>query len=178
MKKIKLVRTYGPLPVLTKKFTQRETLPGQHGGIAGKKKRSQYGIRLNEKQKLRHNYALNESQFVRYIEKAKRSKQLTGHALLQLLENRLDTCIYREGFAPTILAARQLVSHRHILVNGKIVNIPSYQCQSGDIIQAKKDISHLIGDKTSVQMTRIEKNRPQIELDLTERLVVEYYSRK
>merc|ERR1711968_70117 len=101
MKKIKLVRTYGPLPVLTKKISQRDTAPGQHGGNANKKQ-SQYRIRLAEKQKVRHNYALTERQFVRYVKEAKRSKQLTGHALLQLLENRLDTCVYREGFAPTI----------------------------------------------------------------------------
>ena len=177
MKKIKLVRTYGPLPVLTKKVSSRNTLPGQHG-TEGKKKQSQYGIRLDEKQKLRHNYALSERQFLRYVEKAKRSKQLTGHALLQFLENRLDTCVYREGFAPTILAARQLVSHRHILVNGKSVNIPSYQCQTGDEIQAKSKVTHLTGEKGRVQITRIENTRPSIELELNERLVVEYYSRK
>lgn len=177
MKKIKLVRTYGPLPVLTKKISQRDTAPGQHGGNANKKQ-SQYGIRLAEKQKVRHNYALTERQFVRYVKEAKRSKQLTGHALLQLLENRLDTCVYREGFAPTILAARQLVSHKHILVNGKVLNIPSYQCQTGDEIQAKSSISHITGEKGKAQITRFETNRPPVELDVKERLVVEYYSRK
>ena len=179
MKKIKLVRTYGPLPTLTKKVTHRKSRPGQHGTMGQKgRKQSQYGIRLAEKQKLRHNYALSERQFVRYVEQAKRSKQLTGHALLHLLENRLDTYVYRAGFAPTILAARQLVSHKHILVNGKALNIPSYQCKNGDEIQPKQSITHLTGDSGKYRVARMETNRPQMELDVKERLVVEYYSRK
>jgi small subunit ribosomal protein S4 len=177
MKKIKLVRTYGALPVLTKKVSSRDTLPGQHG-TESRKKQSQYGIRLAEKQKVRYNYALSERQFVKYVQDAKRSKELTGHALLQLLENRLDTCVYRAGFAPTILAARQLVSHKHILVNGKVLNIPSYQCLTGDEITAKSSVSHLTGEKGRMTIPRMEPNRPDIELDVNERLVVEYYSRK
>jgi small subunit ribosomal protein S4 len=177
MKKIKLVRTYGALPVLTKKVSSRDTLPGQHGNES-RKKQSQYGIRLAEKQKVRYNYALSERQFVKYVQDAKRSKELTGHALLQLLENRLDTCVYRAGFAPTILAARQLVSHKHILVNGKVLNIPSYQCLTGDEITAKSSVSHLTGEKGRMTIPRMEPNRPDIELDVNERLVVEYYSRK
>jgi len=179
MKKIKLVRTYGPLPTLTKKQTKRIDPPGEHGKKNQRnKKQSQYGIRLAEKQKVRHNYALSEHQFVKYVNQAKRSKQLTGHALLQLLENRLDTSVYRLGFAPTILAARQLISHKHILVNGTALNIPSYQCQTGDEIQAKQTVQHLTGEKGKIQIKRLETSRPQIELDLKERLVVEYYSRK
>jgi len=176
MKKIKLVRTYGALPALTKKRSDRQP-PGQHGPNKNRKKQSQYAIRLVEKQKVRHNYALSERQFVRYVEQAKRSEQLTGHALLQLLENRLDSWVYREGLAPTILAARQLVSHRHILVNGNVLNIPSYQCKNGDDIQVKSSVSHLIGEKSRIQVHRIESNRPPIELKVQERLVVEYYSR-
>lgn len=179
MKKIKLVRTYGPLPTLTKKVTRRSDPPGEHGKSNQRnKKQSQYGIRLAEKQKVRHNYALSERQFVKYVNQAKRSKQLTGDALLQLLENRLDTSIYRLGLAPTILAARQLISHKHILVNGKALNIPSYQCNTGDELQSKQAVHHLTGDKGKIQVTRLETNRPQIELDVKERLVVEYYSRK
>jgi len=178
MKKIKLVRTYGALPTLTKKRTDRKNPPGQHGVAKQRKKQSQYGIRLAEKQKVRYNYALSERQFVRYVEKAKRSKQLTGHALLQLLENRLDSYVCREGFASTILAARQLISHKHILVNGKVLNIPSYQCQNGDEIEIKQSMTHMTGSKGKSQVIRFETNRPQIELDVKERLVVEYYSRK
>lgn len=179
MKKIKLVRTYGPLPTLTKKLTTRTTAPGQHGQSNQRnKKQSQYGIRLAEKQKVRHNYALSERQFVKYVEEAKRSKQLTGHALLQLLENRLDSYVYRGGFAPTILAARQLVSHKHVLVNGKTLNIPSYQCKVGDEIQVHAKMAQVIGETKKINVTSSEKNRPQVELDVKERLVVEYYSRK
>ena len=180
MKKIKLIRTYGALPTLTKKVPNRlnSNPPGQHGSASKRKKQSQYKIRLVEKQKVRNNYALNERQFARYVEQAKRSKQLTGNALLQLLENRLDTCVYREGFAPTILAARQLVSHKHILVNGDILNIPSYQCQTGDKIQPKMGLSFIPGSGTIKTITRIENTRPNVELKVQERLVVEYYSRK
>jgi len=183
MKKIKLVRIYGALPVLTKKISTRLTLPGQHGNKP-RKKSSQYGIRLIEKQKLRHNYLLKEKQFVRYVEAAKRSKQLTGNALLQFLENRLDTSVYRCGLAPTIAAARQLVTHRHIKLNGEIINLPSYQCKNNDIIvQTKISRSAQQNSGAPVQLGPISVscthfNRPPIELDLKERLVVEFYSRQ
>jgi small subunit ribosomal protein S4 len=179
MKKIRLVRTYGALPTLTQKVSRRDSFPGQHGEKKAKmrkrnqSKQSQYGIRLDEKQKVRHNYALSEKQFVRYVNEAKRSKQLTGHALLQLLENRLDTCVYRFGFAPTILAARQLVTHKHIQINGKTLNIPSYQCQNGDELQ----VTNKAG-QGPVNVTCVKNKRPNIQLSLNERLVVEYYSRK
>ena len=174
MKKIKLVRIYGALPVLTKKLSTRSTLPGQHGNKP-RKKSSQYGIRLIEKQKLRHNYLLKEKQFVRYVEAAKRSKQLTGNALLQFLENRLDTAVYRSGFAPTIAAARQLVSHRHIQLNGEIINLPSYKCKNNDTIL---QIGSGSPTREPVIVSCTHLNRPPIELDLKERLVVEFYSRQ
>merc|ERR1711907_599592 len=112
--------------------TQR---PGQHG--ATQKKLTQYAIRLEEKQKLRFNYGISEKQLMNYIRQAKRIKGATGNILLQLLEMRLDNVIFRLGMAPTIAAARQIVNHKHILVNKSMVSIPSYQCEPGDVIAVK-----------------------------------------
>merc|ERR1711972_442038 len=106
--------------------------PGQHGRAKQKKKSTEYGQRLKEKQKIRFNYGVTERQLVNYVKKSKRIKGKTGHILLQFLEMRLDNLVYRLGLAPTIFSARQLVNHRHICVNGKRVSIPSYQCRPGD----------------------------------------------
>lgn len=144
--RLRIVRRLGVLPGLTRKSSKlRKSSPGQHGkrffirskrlSLAG-----DFRDRLFEKQKLRFNYGVTEKQLVSYYHRAKKSKSSTGTLLLQLLESRLDCILYRLGFAPTIPAARQLITHRHILVNGKLVNIPSFLCCKDDIICAKENI--------------------------------------
>lgn len=141
--RIRIVRRLGLLPGLTRKNTKNRTkTPGQHGKIIfTKTKRSSlsddYKDRLFEKQKLRFNYGITEKQLVLYYKEAKRREGSTGTLLLELLEARLDCVIYRLGFAATIPAARQIVNHGHILVNNKLINIPSFICKSGDIIVIK-----------------------------------------
>lgn len=194
--RIRIVRRLGELPGLTTKQTDRKTAPGQHG--AAVKKPSQYGIRLQEKQKIRYHYGIKESQLMNYVKAAKRSRGSTGEVLLQLLEMRLDNMIFRLGMAPTISAARQIVSHGHILVNGKKVNIPSYQCQPKDTITVrdKKESQDLIKrfvETTSLQtvpphlnfnkqnlvgLVTTKISREWVGLKLNELLVVEFYSRK
>jgi len=142
--RLRIVRRLGLLPGLTKKRAKHRTkTPGQHGKlIFAKTKRSSlsddYRERLLEKQKLRFNYGISEKQLVSYYHEAKRSKGSTGIILLELLESRLDCIIYRLGFASTIPAARQIVNHGHILVNNKLVDIPSFLCEPGDLIQVKE----------------------------------------
>lgn len=118
----------------SKAFARRPFPPGQHGARAGRKKKSDYGIMLAEKQKLRFMYGVLEGQFRKYYEEASRRRGVTGEILLQLLELRLDNIIYRLNFANTRAAARQMVSHGHVLVNGRKVNIPSYSCKPGDVV--------------------------------------------
>ena len=133
--RLRIIRRLGNLPGLTAKVPMRNTLPGQHGRKKKKpQKPREYKIRLMEKQKLRYNYGLTERQLQRYVREARRKKGPTAFFLMQLLEMRLDTIIFRLGFAPTIPAARQFVNHDHILVNNKKINIPSFQCQPNDII--------------------------------------------
>lgn len=191
--RLRIIRRLGELPGLTRKPLTRPNPPGQHG--ATPKKNSQYGIRLLEKQKLRYNYAISETQLIRYVKQARRAKGSTGEILLQKLEMRLDNIIYRLGFAPTILAARQMVSHGHILVNNVRVTIPSYPCQPKDVLavrnkpQSKKLVTnsftsavvpnHLTLNKENltavIQQTA---NRSSIAFELNELLIVEFYSRK
>lgn len=118
----------------SKAFARRPFPPGQHGVRAGRKKKSDYGIMLAEKQKLRFMYGVLEGQFRKYYQEAARRRGVTGDILFQLLELRLDNVIYRLNFANTRAAARQMVSHGHVLVNGKKVNIPSYSCKPGDVV--------------------------------------------
>ena len=175
------------------KSTQR---PGQHG--ATPKKLTQYAMRLEEKQKLRFNYGLSEKQLMTYMKEAKRIKGATGNVLLQLLEMRLDNIIFRLGMAPTIAAARQVVGHKHILVNNKRVSIPSYQCQPGDTITVKdsknsRDLvlnflespalsnipQHLDFDKKTLTAKVLGIiDREWVALKLNELFVIEFYSRK
>jgi small subunit ribosomal protein S4 len=142
--RIKIIRRLGLLPGLTRKIAKnKRKTPGQHGKLAFvKSKRSalsgDYKERLLEKQKLRFNYGVTEKQLISYYKEAKRKKTSTGATLLKLLESRLDCILYRLGFAPTIPAARQIVNHNHICVNGRIVNIPSFQCNPNDIITIKE----------------------------------------
>lgn len=124
---------FGPDKVLSKKNYP----PGQHGNNR-KRKTSEYGIQLREKQKAKYTYGVLEKQFRNMFDKASRSKGITGEVLLQLLECRLDNIIFRLGLAPTRAGARQLVSHRHIVVDGKVVNIPSYSVKPGQLVGVRE----------------------------------------
>jgi small subunit ribosomal protein S4 len=194
--RLRIVRRLGDLPGLTRKTPRKAYPPGQHG--QARRKRSEYAIRLEEKQKLRYNYGVSERQLLRYVRKARRASGSTGQVLLQLLEMRLDNTIFRLGMAPTIPAARQLVSHGHVTVNGQRVNIPSYQCRPGELIgirntEKSRELvkanlqypglanvpSHLELDKaqlTAKVNSVIE--REWVALQINELLVVEYYSRQ
>ncbi|MBR3950915.1 MAG: 30S ribosomal protein S4 [Bacteroidaceae bacterium] len=124
---------YGPDKVLSKKNYP----PGQHG-VNRRRKTSEYGIQLREKQKAKYTYGVLEKQFRNLFERASRKKGITGEVLLQLLEARLDNVVYRLGIAPTRAAARQLVLHRHIVVNGKVVNIASYSVKPGEVVGVRE----------------------------------------
>ena len=172
-----------------------ESAPGQHG--AKKPRLSGYGLQLRETQKIRRIYGVLERQFRRYFAEADRRKGSTGELLLQLLESRLDNVVYRMGFASTRAEARQLVSHKALMVNGQIVNIPSFQVKAGDVVavreKAKKQvrIQEAMGLATqiglpswvSVDATKLEgtfKNVPdraELYSDINEQLVVEFYSK-
>ena len=130
---------FGPDKVLSKKNYP----PGQHGN-SRRRKTSEYGIQLREKQRAKYTYGVLEKQFRLTFEKAVRSRGVTGEVLLQLLESRLDNIVYRLGISPTRAGARQLVSHRHIVVNGKIVNIPSYTVKSGDVVGVREKSKSLL----------------------------------
>ena len=197
--KLKITRRLGSLPGLTTKKSKKINRPGKEGIAEDKnKKLTEYGIRLEEKQKLKFNYGLTESQLFRYVKEARRRKGVTGLILLQLLEMRLDTLCFTLGFAKSIVQARQLVNHGHITVNKKVINIPSFQCRLNDIIGIKNQIS----SKTLVE-SNIQKNstsnlpghisfdsenfeakildycdRNDVNLQLDELLVIEYYSRR
>ncbi len=133
--RVKKMRALGlDLPGLSRKTMQKRPFPpGQHGQRR-RGRRSDYGIQLVEKQKLRYNYGLGERQLRRLMKEARRSKAATGDKLAELVERRLDNVLFRAGFAPTIPAARQMVNHSHFLVNGKKVNIPSFRVKVGDEI--------------------------------------------
>jgi small subunit ribosomal protein S4 len=194
--RLRIIRRLGELPGLTRKSARRAYPPGQHG--QNRKKRSEYAIRLEEKQKLRMNYGLTEKQMLRYVRKARRVAGSTGQVLLQLLEMRLDNTVFRMGMAPTIPAARQLVNHGHVTVNGRPVNIASYQCRPGEEVavrnrEASKKLveanlqypglanlpSHLEFDKEKLAgKVNSVIEREWVALQVNELLVVEYYSRQ
>nr|AZN62272.1 chloroplast 30S ribosomal protein S4 [Echinocodon lobophyllus] len=189
----KKIRRLGALPGLTKKSLRDESYPSPRKG-----KKSQYHIRLEEKQKLRFHYGLTERQLLKYVRIAGKAKGQTGQVLLQLLEMRLDNILFRLGMAPTIPAARQLVNHRHILVNGRIVDIPSYRCKPRDIITAKDEQKSKALIQNSLNSSPQKKLPYHLTLDpvqykglvnqiidsnwvglkINELLVVEYYSRQ
>ncbi len=194
--RLRVTRRLGELPGLTRKSPRKAYPPGQHG--QARRKRSEYAIRLEEKQKLRYNYGITEKQLMRYVREARRASGSTGATILQLLEMRLDNTVFRMGMAGTIPAARQLVNHAHILVNGRRMDIPSYQCSPGDVISVRdRDRSrqlvernmeypglanlpsHLEFDKNTLtgKVNGIIE-REWVALEVNELLVVEYYSRK
>ncbi len=130
---------YGP----DKSFERKNHPPGQHG-LNRRRKTSEYGEQLKEKQKAKYTYGILERQFSNLFAKASRSKGITGEVLLQLLESRLDNVVFRLGLAPSRRAARQLVSHKHIMVNDSLVNIPSYTLKPGDIVTVREKSKSLI----------------------------------
>lgn len=179
-----------------KELAKRPYGPGQHGN-ARKKKPSEYGKQLVEKQKLRFTYGVSERQFSNLFKKAKQIKGVvTGTAFMQLLESRLDNIVYRLGFGNTRRAARQLVNHGHILVNGKKVDIPSYTCKPGDVIAVKESSKTLKVVKESLEsltlvVAYVEVNKETLEgryirlperselaKDIVESNIVEFYNRK
>ena len=134
----KIARKFGePIFGEDKVLTKKNYPPGQHG-LNKRRKTSEYGVQLREKQKAKYTYGVLEKQFHNLFDKASRAKGITGEILLQLLEGRLDNVVYRLGIAPTRAAARQLVLHRHIVVNGKVVNIASYAVKPGDVIGVRE----------------------------------------
>ena len=178
-----------------KSFEKRNFPPGQHGNAKRRGKKSEYAIQLMEKQKAKFTYGILERQFRNLFEKASRSKGVTGEALLQLCESRLDNIVYRFGLSPSRSGARQLVSHRHITINGSIVNIPSCQVKVGDIVGVRekskslniiieskgKDASvyeWLSWNKEQLQGTYVSvPERIQIPENIKEQLIVELYSK-
>ncbi|WKV07982.1 30S ribosomal protein S4 [Thermoanaerobacterium sp. CMT5567-10] len=174
-------------------FARRPYAPGQHG--QNKKKLTNYGTQLREKQKLRRYYGVLERQFERYFEEAERMKGITGDNLLQLLERRLDNVVYRLSIASSRAQARQFVSHGHILVNGRKVDIPSYLVKAGDVISIKDSSKSLEVIKNNVEASTnipdwLDFNkdslegkvlslptREHIDLPVEEHLIVELYSR-
>ena len=172
-----------------------ENAPGQHGARRGRL--SDYGIQLREKQKIRRLYGVLERQFRRYFAEASRRKGATGELLLQLLESRLDNVVYRMGFGSTRAEARQLVSHKAMLVNGEVVNIPSFQVKAGDTVSVREKAKKQVRIQESLQLATqiglpnwvsvdVEKqegifrnmpDRVDLYSDINEQLVVEFYSK-
>jgi small subunit ribosomal protein S4 len=159
--RVKIMRALGvDLPGLSRKTIEaRPTPPGQHGNKASRKRRSDYGIKLIEKQKIRFNYGLTETQMRRLIVDARKGKAPTGESLVQLLERRFDNVVFRAGFAPTLIAARQLVTHGHFLLNGQRANIPSMRLKVGDVVAIRtksKQIPIVVESLKEPSLTRPE----------------------
>jgi small subunit ribosomal protein S4 len=159
--KLRISRRLGRLPGLTTKKSNKINRPGKDGNANADlgKKLTEYGVRLEEKQKLKFNYGLTESQLYRYVKEARRRQGVTGLILLQLLEMRVDTLCFTLGFANSIAHARQLVNHGHITVNNKVVSIPSFQCRINDIISVKEKMS----SKTLIE-NNIKNNQINIKI--------------
>jgi small subunit ribosomal protein S4 len=179
-----------------KNFEKRKYAPGQHGNSRKRSSQSEYAIQLKEKQKAKYTYGLLEKQFSNTFEEASRRHGVTGENLLRLLEFRLDNTVFRLGIAPTRMAARQLVSHKHITVNGKIVNIPSYTLRVGDVVSVREKSKTIEMIMESVKSSRSKKynwlefnadtlegryvempSRDQIPENIKEQLIVELYSK-
>lgn len=193
----KIARKFGePIFGPDKYFEKKNYPPGMHGLMKKRKKVSEYGIQLKEKQKAKFTYGLLERQFLKTFKKASRIKGTTGEILLQLLESRLDNVVFRLGIAPTRAAARQLVGHKHITVNGSVVNIPSYQLRPGDIVGVRERsksleaINDSLASKRHTQYSWLEWNeaeyagkfmnipeRSEIPENIKEQLIVELYSK-
>ncbi|NJN27085.1 MAG: 30S ribosomal protein S4 [Cyclobacteriaceae bacterium] len=182
---------FGPSKALQKKAYG----PGMHGR-GRRKKQSEYAIQLNEKQKAKYTYGVLERQFANLFHKASRKSGITGEVLLQMLESRLDNVVYRLGISPTRRGARQLVLHKHILVNGEVVNIPSYSLKAGDVVSIREKSKSLEVVVNSLTSNRSQKyawldwngsemsgkmmmvpERDEIPENIQEQLIVELYSK-
>ena len=194
--KTKIARKFGePIYGPDKIFTRKNHPPGQHGNQRRRGKLSEYGVQLQEKQKAKYTYGILEKQFSNLFKEALRRKGITGEVLLQICEMRLDNVVYRLGIAPTRRAARQLVTHKHITVNGTNVNIPSYALKVGDQVTVRARSKSLETITNSIiaspsQMEWLEWNgetqlgkvvaapeRIQIPENIKEQLIVELYSK-
>lgn len=195
--KTRIARKFGePIFGADQYFEKKNYPPGQHGAMKGKRKSSEYGVQLKEKQKAKYTYGVLERQFENLFDKAARSKGVTGEVLLQLLESRLDNVVYRLGISPSRAGARQLVSHRHISVNGSILNIPSYQVKPGDIVSVREKSKSMEVITNSTASSRQSKfswlewdsaalagrflnvpERSDIPENIKEQLIVELYSK-
>ena len=195
--KTKIARKFGePIFGVDKSFEKKNYPPGQHGLSRKRKKSSEYGIQLKEKQKAKAIYGVQEKQFRRAFEYAERLGGITGEDLLKHLECRLDNVVFRLGIAPTRAAARQLVSHRHITVNGEVVNIPSFSLKAGDIVEVREKskslevIQDALGSGRGSRFSWLEwdgqkmagkfmskPERSDIPENINEQLIVELYSK-
>ncbi|PID87879.1 MAG: 30S ribosomal protein S4 [Bacteroidia bacterium] len=193
----KIARKFGsPIFGPDKSFDKKNYPPGQHGPDKRRRKVSEYGIQLKEKQKVKYTYGLLEKQFYNLFKRATRIKGITGEIFIQLLESRLDNVVFRLGIAPTRAAARQTVSHGHITVNGNTVNIPSYSLKPGDIVAVREKSKSLQqitdslsrGVHTRYAWLEWDENllsgkfvnmpeRSEIPEDIKEQLIVELYSK-
>ena len=178
-----------------KAFEKRNYPPGQHGNNRRRPKKSEYAIQLMEKQKAKFTYGILERQFRNLFDRASRSKGVTGEVLLQLCESRLDNIVYRLGIAPTRSAARQLVNHRHITLNGSVNNIPSTHIKEGDFVGVREKSKSLeVVERSVAQSTSVQEwlswneatlegtlvsvpTREQITENIKEQLIVELYSK-
>ncbi len=178
-------------------FSKRPFAPGQHGSASLRKKQSEYGLQLRQKQRAKRIYGVLETQFRNYFAKADKTPGITGENLLRLLELRLDNVVYRMGYGRSRTEARQVVRHNHFLVNGKKVNIPSYQMKVGDVVEVKetakslqryKDILDVTASRVVPEWLSAEHdslrgtvnaipNRDQIDIPVLETLIVELYSK-
>ena len=195
--KSKIARKFGePIYGPDKAFEHKNFPPGMHGNSKRRKKVSEYGTQLKEKQKAKYMYGVLERQFRNLFEKAHSHKGITGTVLLQLLESRLDNVVFRLGIAPSRAAARQLVSHKHITVNGDVVNIPSYTVRPGEVVAVREKSKSLVAISDSLSARRhtsfswLEWNgeaksgkflnvpeREEIPENIKEQLIVELYSK-
>lgn len=195
--RLRIIRRIGKLPGLTSKISKKTNPPGQHGSSFSKKL-SQFNIRLKEKQKLRYHYGITERQLLNYIKNSRKKKGSSGKLLLTFLEMRLDNIIFKLGFSPTIVSAKQLINHGHVLVDDKVVNIPSFACQPKSLLKIKNSLvsqslvrknfenfeNPLVPYHLSLNKDKLEGkivslvNRKSISLVVNELLVIEYYSRK
>jgi len=194
--KSKIARTFGESIFGYDKVLEKKSYPpGQHGPSKRRKTKSEYGTQLKEKQKAKHTYGMLEKQFANLFKQAASRTGVTGEIMFQLLEARLDNTVYRLGIAPTRSAARQFVSHKHITVNGKLVNIPSYTLRPGDIVsvrersksmpaiqeslaKASHSFTWLVWNGESMEGTLANlPTREEIPEKINEQLIVELYSK-
>lgn len=195
--KTRIARKFGePIFGHDKYFEKRNFPPGQHGADKKRKKVSEYGVQLKEKQKVKYTYGILERQFSNLFAEASRRKGITGEVLIQLLESRLDNVVYRLGIAPTRAAARQLVSHRHIVVNGQMTNIASFMVKAGDVVGVRERSKSLEVITNSLGTAKKSKyswlqweaesfsgkylnlpERSEIPENIKEQLIVELYSK-